>query len=345
VNFTKLALRYSEGLRKDEVAGALKRVVAKLGELLASGADVEVQLAHVARLFGRGRRVLVLFEPGFAPPGEAAAAQRDAARSRPATATGAGSRPATGAGSRPAAGAGARPATGAAGARPGTAQSGASAAGGAALRMLVRNGGGDARGSLRSNVPLPGEEEAAPGGGGQGARGGGAGPRDALRAPGAAGPRLGGSVRSGAGGAGRGGGRGAPGDAGEERGGAAARRGDGGRGARAARVYALRAVDEEEGEEGEGGWDDGELSPGARGRIARWLLDAAEPLPRPAARGGAPLRFPATPVYKDRPSSSAASITSTLRPKTADSRASSFTPSMAALAASAQRRFHEALHL
>jgi len=225
--------------------------------------------------------------------------------------------------------------------------------------MLVRNGGGDARGSLRSNVPLPGEEEAAPGGGGQGARGGGAGPRDALRAPGAAGPRLGGSVRSGAGGAGRGGGRGAPGDAGEERGGAAARRGDGGRGARAARVYALRAVDEEEGEEGEGmapmapeegeegeeGWDDGELSPGARGRIARWLLDAAEPLPRPAARGGAPLRFPATPVYKDRPSSSAASITSTLRPKTADSRASSFTPSMAALAASAQRRFHEALHL
>jgi len=345
VNFTKLALRYSEGLRKDEVAGALKRVVAKLGELLASGADVEVQLAHVARLFGRGRRVLVLFEPGFAPPGEAAAAQRDAARSRPATATGAGSRPATGAGSRPAAGAGARPATGAAGARPGTAHSGASAAGGAALRMLVRNGGGDARGSLRSNVPLPGEEEAAPGGGGQGARGGGAGPRDALRAPGAAGPRLGGSVRSGAGGAGRGGGRGAPGDAGEERGGAAARRGDGGRGARAARVYALRAVDEEEGEEGEGGWDDGELSPGARGRIARWLLDAAEPLPRPAARGGAPLRFPATPVYKDRPSSSAASITSTLRPKTADSRASSFTPSMAALAASAQRRFHEALHL
>ena len=58
MNFTKLALRYSEGLRKDEVAGALKRVVAKLGELLASGADVEVQLAHVARLFGRGRRVL-----------------------------------------------------------------------------------------------------------------------------------------------------------------------------------------------------------------------------------------------------------------------------------------------
>ena len=52
MNFTKLALRYSEGLRKDEVAGALKRVVAKLGELLASGADVEVQLAPPLVLSG-----------------------------------------------------------------------------------------------------------------------------------------------------------------------------------------------------------------------------------------------------------------------------------------------------
>ncbi|KAJ1483129.1 hypothetical protein T484DRAFT_2613208 [Baffinella frigidus] len=48
--------------------------------------------------------------------------------------------------------------------------------------------------------------------------------------------------------------------------------------------------------------------------------------------------FPEAPTYTDRPSSSAASITSTLRPKTTSTKASSLTPSMAALAASAQRR-------
>ncbi|KAJ1483130.1 hypothetical protein T484DRAFT_1896496 [Baffinella frigidus] len=128
---------------KEEVAAALKRIVSKIGEVLHAGEEVEIQkigevlhaeeeveiqLAHIGRLFGRGRRALFLFEPGYAPHAESAAAHR------------AGGKGGVGGGRGLHTSSSAR--TSATGM---TAASGAS--GGAALRMLIRNGGKDPRGS------------------------------------------------------------------------------------------------------------------------------------------------------------------------------------------------------
>mmetsp|Transcript_36487 Transcript_36487/g.113762 ORF Transcript_36487/g.113762 Transcript_36487/m.113762 type:complete len:299 (-) Transcript_36487:618-1514(-) len=68
INFAKLAINYSENLKKDVITTAFKRMVSAIGEAIREGKEVEISFG-VGRLFGRRQHATFLMESQYLPDG------------------------------------------------------------------------------------------------------------------------------------------------------------------------------------------------------------------------------------------------------------------------------------
>jgi hypothetical protein len=67
INFVKIALKFSNSLTKDTVFTALRRIIIALGEKVAAGAEVEIDLA-VGTLVAKEKAVVFAFESQYYVP-------------------------------------------------------------------------------------------------------------------------------------------------------------------------------------------------------------------------------------------------------------------------------------